>query len=237
MSTLLKRLPSPALIVASLALAISLGGVSYAAVALPKNSVGRTQIRNNAVTSKKVKNHSLLARDFKRGQLPSGPQGLTGPQGPQGAKGDTGAIGPQGDKGEKGDAGASGAQGEKGDPGVPGPPGPQGAKGDPGDPGPAGQKGEKGDPGAPGVAHVVVRHQASQQIPPLGIQGIGVSCHPGEQATGGGFDTSVLSDIEVVASKPIFADGDGKPTGWLAAVDNLSASQGLTLDVYVICVS
>jgi hypothetical protein len=41
MGKLLLRLrPSPALVVASIALAVSLGGVGYAAVKLPRNSVG-----------------------------------------------------------------------------------------------------------------------------------------------------------------------------------------------------
>jgi len=41
------------------ALFIALGGASYAAVKLPKNSVGSSQIKKNAVTGAKVKNGSL----------------------------------------------------------------------------------------------------------------------------------------------------------------------------------
>ena len=89
--------------IALLALFIALGGTSYAAVALPANSVGGKQIKKNAVTSAKVKNGSLRHADFAAGQLPAG---VTGPAGPQGA---TGPPGPTGDKGEKGD------RGEKGD--------------------------------------------------------------------------------------------------------------------------
>jgi hypothetical protein len=89
------RRPSPALVVACLALAVSLGGVGYAAVTLPKNSVGTPQLKRNAVVSAKVKDRSLKAVDFATGQLPAGPQG------PQGLKGD------QGDKGDKGDTGPS----------------------------------------------------------------------------------------------------------------------------------
>lgn len=73
--------------VALLALFVALGGTSYAAIKLPKNSVGTRQIKNGAVTGAKVKAHSLLAKDFKAGQLPagtSGPKGDTGPQGPPG---------------------------------------------------------------------------------------------------------------------------------------------------------
>ena len=42
-------------VVATLALFIALGGASYAALKLPKNSVGPRQIKNNAVTTAKTK--------------------------------------------------------------------------------------------------------------------------------------------------------------------------------------
>jgi hypothetical protein len=81
---------------AAIALLFAMGGTSYAAVSLPKNSVGTAQLRTNAVVSAKVKNGSLLARDFAPGQLPAvrqgppGPAGRQGPAGPQGPKGDPG---------------------------------------------------------------------------------------------------------------------------------------------------
>ena len=47
--------PSPALVISLLALFVALGGTSYAAItALPKNSVGTKQIKNGAVTAKKI---------------------------------------------------------------------------------------------------------------------------------------------------------------------------------------
>ena len=61
--------------------------------ALPRNSVGPLQLKNDAVTSVKVKNGSLLARDFRADQLPQGPVGPAGPPGPAGA---AGAAGPPG---------------------------------------------------------------------------------------------------------------------------------------------
>jgi hypothetical protein len=45
---------------------------------LPSKSVGTAQLQSNAVNSAKVKNRSLLAVDFKNGQLPAGPQGAQG---------------------------------------------------------------------------------------------------------------------------------------------------------------
>lgn len=59
-------------VVACIALFVALGGVSYAALKLPKNSVGSKQLKRGAVTSAKVKDHSLKLRDFKAGQLPQG---------------------------------------------------------------------------------------------------------------------------------------------------------------------
>ena len=97
MSLIRKRLPTPAMIVACLALIVALGGVSYAASVLPTNSVGTAQlqkkavtsgkIKKNAVTGAKVKDGSLGAADFKASQLPTGPQGPKGDPGEAGAPG------------------------------------------------------------------------------------------------------------------------------------------------------
>ena len=51
----LRRRPSPAIVISSVALFMSLGGVGYAATQLPANSVGTSQIRNEAVTYTKIK--------------------------------------------------------------------------------------------------------------------------------------------------------------------------------------
>ena len=47
--------PSPALVISIIALIIALGGTSYAAFSVPKNSVGSDQLRKNAVTTKKIR--------------------------------------------------------------------------------------------------------------------------------------------------------------------------------------
>ena len=104
----MRRKLSFANVTSMMALMVALGGTSYAA-GLAKNSVGSTQIKSkavknsdlgdNAVTSKKVKNGSLLAADFALGQLPAGAKGdrgLTGPAGAPGTPGTTGAPGPAG---------------------------------------------------------------------------------------------------------------------------------------------
>ncbi len=90
------RRPSPAMLVASASLFVTLGGGAYASTYLPAHSVGARQLRADAVTSVAVKDRSLLASDFAPGQLPAGAKGDTGPKGdagPAGAKGDTGPAG------------------------------------------------------------------------------------------------------------------------------------------------
>jgi hypothetical protein len=57
------------MVVACLALAVALGGTSYAAVALPRNSVGTAQLKKNAVTSPKVKNNSITGADVRESSL------------------------------------------------------------------------------------------------------------------------------------------------------------------------
>src|SRR3954451_22337955 len=91
-------------VMATFAVFVVLGGGAYAATKLPKNSVGAAQLKKNAVTSPKVKNGTLLAADFKAGQLPAG---AAGAQGAKGDKGDPG-VGLQGLKGDQGDTGATG---------------------------------------------------------------------------------------------------------------------------------
>jgi hypothetical protein len=56
-------------VVATLALFIALGGVSYAAVKLPKNSVGEKQIKKNAVTDKKIKKSTITGDKIKNGTI------------------------------------------------------------------------------------------------------------------------------------------------------------------------
>ena len=46
-----RRHLTPSLVISMVALFVALGGASYAAVKIPKNSVGAAQIKKNAVTS------------------------------------------------------------------------------------------------------------------------------------------------------------------------------------------
>ena len=105
LSTLRPRL-TYANVVSTLCLFIVLGGSSYAAVTLNKNSVRSTHIKNgqvtrvdlarNSVDTTKVANSGLLAEDFAPGQLPAGAEGPRGPEGPAGPQGAQGAQGPSG---------------------------------------------------------------------------------------------------------------------------------------------
>jgi hypothetical protein len=97
-------------ILAATALAVAVFGstpIGQAAgrLIVPSGSVGAAQLKQNAVTSKKVKDGTLLAVDFKAGQLSAGTQG------PKGDKGETGAKGDPGAKGDKGDVGPAGITG------------------------------------------------------------------------------------------------------------------------------
>lgn len=108
------RRPSPALVVASIALFVALSGTGIATVnQLARGSVGTPQlrnaavttpkirngavtaakVRNNSITSAHVRNRSLTRLDFAPGQLPAGPTGPQGPAGPAGAAGPAGPAG------------------------------------------------------------------------------------------------------------------------------------------------
>lgn len=108
------KLPRHATVVAYLALFCALTGGAYAAITLPKNSVGAKQIKTGAVSSAKVADGSLAATDFAAGQLPAGEKGAAGaagaagPTGPAGAKGEPGVAGPAGPTGPTGPTGADG---------------------------------------------------------------------------------------------------------------------------------
>jgi hypothetical protein len=77
--------------VAYLALFLALAGTSYAAA-----KITGKQIKDSSITSADVKNRSLLAKDFKAGQLPAGARGQQGAQGLPGQNGADGAPGAPG---------------------------------------------------------------------------------------------------------------------------------------------
>ena len=96
-------------VVSSVCLFVVLGGSSYAAISLSKNSVKskhiakgavkRSDIGKNAVNSSRVADSSLRATDFAPGQLSTGPKGDKGDKGDAGAQGLPGAAGTDGTDG------------------------------------------------------------------------------------------------------------------------------------------
>jgi hypothetical protein len=95
----------------ALALFIALGGTSFAADRVKRNSVGTKQIRHlgvktsdiaynavtasriapNAVNSDDIEDGSIIAADINLRSLPPGPRGATGPRGPAGPAGASGS--------------------------------------------------------------------------------------------------------------------------------------------------
>jgi hypothetical protein len=84
----LRRHVTYSTVMATVAVFIALGGISYATIKLPANSVGTKQLRAKAVTLKKIKPKARRALKGRRGV-----SGAPGPQGPQGAAGSEGASG------------------------------------------------------------------------------------------------------------------------------------------------
>jgi hypothetical protein len=67
---MLRRRPSPAMVVATIALFIAMSGTTYAVTKLPKNSVGSTQLRANAVQTSDIKDGAVTASKLANGALP-----------------------------------------------------------------------------------------------------------------------------------------------------------------------
>jgi hypothetical protein len=79
--------PSPATVISLVALFVSLSGVSYAAA-----KIGSSQIKDNSIQSKDVKNNAIALTDLSS----KARDGLDGARGPAGPAGPAGAAGPAG---------------------------------------------------------------------------------------------------------------------------------------------
>jgi hypothetical protein len=109
------------LVVSVVALFVALGGTSYAALKIPKNSVGSPQVINGSLQKADLANATVTALKGKAGpQGPQGPQGSNGSQGASGAAGPAGSTGPAGPVGATGSGGPAGATGAVGATGPPG---------------------------------------------------------------------------------------------------------------------
>lgn len=69
MKGLVSRRPSPALVVAIIALVVAMFGTAYAATQLPKNSVGTKQLKAKSVTTAKIKKEAVTAAKVKKHTL------------------------------------------------------------------------------------------------------------------------------------------------------------------------
>jgi hypothetical protein len=113
------RMPSPALVLASFALFVALGGTGYAVTALPRDSVTSTQVKDGSLEATDL-SASLRGDISARAKAPGGPKGARGPKGDKGAKGSAGAPGPQGQTGTQGPTGSRGEKGDTGETGTAG---------------------------------------------------------------------------------------------------------------------
>ena len=85
-------------VTASLALFIALGGTTYAATSLPRNSVGSKQIRTNAVGASELRRNAVRSTEIRNRTIKlsdvslSARNSLRGSQGPQGPAGPAGTA-------------------------------------------------------------------------------------------------------------------------------------------------
>ena len=219
--------PSPAMIVALIALFIALASGAYAAVTIPANSVGTAQLKDGAVTARKLHNGAftaakiafgtLLAKDFKAGQLPTAGRGENGPRGPEGGAGPAGSAGATGATGAG--AGTTGATGPTGSPGATGATGAGG-----------GTTGATGATGTPGIADFyVVEKTITVPASGSGPASQTAACSSGDVASGGGYTLSSASEVEVFQDEPATED-----KGWkVAMVKKIGTEQ--TGSVWAVC--
>lgn len=253
---IIRRRPSPAMIVAFVGLFVAGAGTATAA-----KLITGAQVKDSSLTGADIKDRSLSVREFggigasEGAPGPPGPQGLPGPQGARGPQGADGTRGPTGAKGEKGDGGTDGAAGERGPTGPVGPAGsegPAGAVGAPGDPGPVGPPGPAGPAGSVGPAGPIGLPGPAGPQGPAGATNVTMRtftlpvpnnqkgtqaalCLPGERATGGGGGIvgTTQTFSTVVISGPTAGAG-GAPNAWsVTAVNRDGVTR--TLEVYAIC--
>jgi hypothetical protein len=94
-------------VISTLCLFMLLGGGAYAASRLPVKSVGTRQLKNGAVTGRKIRKASIEAIKL----TPLAMMTLKGARGPKGATGAKGAAGARGERGPSGPQGAPGNSG------------------------------------------------------------------------------------------------------------------------------
>jgi rhodanese-related sulfurtransferase len=201
--------PSPATVLAAMALLMSMAGTATAIGQAPKTVLAcprgvlhcpefnSVDIIDNTLTGRDIKNKSLTKADFR-----GSPRG---PRGPRGVAGERGAQGPQG-------------------PGGPG--------------GPQGPQGVQGIPGNPAIPNLTYLRSASTPAPEGQVDvGAFVPCPSGQRPIAGGVVTS-SGNINVYQSAPGNAtnfESAGGITGWWASVRNFSTTTPGSFRTYAIC--
>jgi Collagen triple helix repeat (20 copies) len=224
--------PSPATVVALIALFVALGGTSYAVTGLGSSSARRFYACvTQTFHTLNLTNASAAcpAGERKISWDPTGQRGARGPRGakgPGGIPGSTGAIGPQG---PQGNAGASGAQG------APGPRGAAGSQGPKGDTGATGSSGATGPQGT--IASVVTRDRLVSVSAGGSAQAV-QACNAGEIVVGGQARPITDGDpnVHIIASRAAGDAAGNSPTdgtalyGWFGSASN----SGATTDTMVV---
>ena len=202
--------PSPAMVVALVALSSSLASGAMAAKLLTGKDIANRSItgkdlKASSVTSKHVKNRSLVTKDFKKGHLlfgQIGPVGPEGPEGPRDREGDRPA--------ERRPGAARGARPER--------TARMESTAQTGRTAPTGRRRGR----APGATNVVIRHGTDANIQNSTVITTSVDCNAGERAVGGGGTNDGAAGVHLKQSNPTPATQGATPTGWAVTHENLS---------------
>jgi hypothetical protein len=156
-------MPSPALVVACIAVVLAVTGSAFAAQSL----INGADIKNGSISRSKLSRSAIKSLSGKRGPAgATGRDGFVGAQGPQGSTGPAGPAGPAGPVGPQGPKGTTGNTGPKGD---------------------TGNTGLQGQPGTPGQSLAFnTTAGPSDAGTPLAIGSTGPSSSDGAEVSNGG---------------------------------------------------
>ena len=207
MRRFIRRRPSPAMVVAGLALLLVLGGTSIAAVtAVPNNSVGSAQLKNNAVTAAKIASNAVTSGKIAANAVTGAKitaNAVANAKIANGAVTEAKLASHAVTNSKIADHAVTGAKVEDHSlleadfaPGqIP-----------------------KGPPGPPGTVGKLTLRSASGTISSKNSTELTASCNSAEQAVSGGATWSDKGDLALtlVYSNPVYNASAGRATGWVA---------------------
>ena len=85
-------------VMATLALFVALGGASYAALELPRDSVGASEIKRDGVRGSEIRSGAVRSAEVKDRSLEAPDLSFQARRSLRGNRGDTGPVGPAGEK-------------------------------------------------------------------------------------------------------------------------------------------